>query len=327
MKRLLLALIVLSGGISFPTFAQEKSKLYNHAYSAPASLFHETDVTVASKLRALPPTLDGERRYDVLGWLEQQGVERKPGVSAILLERSDVVVVRGPAEFLELAGGSMETLCIKTSIKQINLSADLWAYESDGPLDPAKRPHNLAEIRARAGNSLKLLDSHALLTKSGNRVTGESHSAITPPPVSPASTPAPASPKESPSPKVEAGPFQDGSRGSVFDVESSLSPSGETIDFQLAYQARVAQPAGEPDIAVHCSSTGGVKPGQDIVVFFTTDSGGTANGKHRHRALTISAQILDEAGQPLDDAEATRKKHATRALQLIRRAQEGIVTE
>jgi|GEM_PF-6117940 len=341
MRRRLPILLVLTLLIAPFTLAGDADKLTTCVIRIHRGIFADhSDQTELSppgkeekrvpKLVLLPPTLDGQRRYDVLGWLETEGLQRKPGMSAIYLDRSTFVVITASPADIHLAEAIMACPCLEdVPTKEIRATADLWIFEADGLLEPAKYPHTLAELRALAGPSLKLLDAHTLITKSGNRTVGENLSALPRKPAPPA--PAPASPDKAADPKApeataeepEPGIFS-GSRGSVLEIEPNIGPDGETLDFQISYQARFAQSNGEPDAIVKVSTNSSLQNEHDMVLWLNAVPGDAPAGKVRHRALTMAMQILDQTGRPVGDVEAIRKRQDAANRELIRRAQEGL---
>jgi hypothetical protein len=289
----------------FPLSATAKEKMLNRIFLS-ASL-----TSMENGVRHLPPTLDGESRYDVLGFLVANGLTKRPGQSAIYLGWKRVIVVKGTPEDLELAGRILEFLFIGTSTTQISLGASLWNFESAGPIDLAHRPHNFAELQKMAGRSLTLLDTHTLTTSSGARVIGQNR--LDP------SAPEAADPQNDTA-------FPKGSLGSILEIEPSVDITGKQLDLQIAYQARIPQAEGQPDVTLRWSNAAAtIQVGQEVVTSFATSATRTASGRFQHRALIISGEILDSYGIPKDGEEA-RKRIAEEKTALIRRAQEGIIS-
>ncbi len=310
--------------------ADEKPTLVSHVYRTPQFILNGlTRAPEAIHLRAIAPTTDGEKRYNALKWLEDVGVECKPGMSAIVLDKNKALVVKAPAATLESIDKILSQIDQSTNftILQIELSANLWSYDSDRPLDPQQKPHTLAELREKAGGTLQTLDSHSVLTRSGNRVVAVSRIGTLTPPLSP-ETKTPAK-NEDLSTLDPSDPhlFDDGSRGSVVAFEPSIGPDRHTIDFQVSYQARLPQSNGEPDIFIQFFNNAAIMTGQDLVVFSTATPTVAPPGRLRHRVLTISAQITDDLGRTLDKIEKLEPLDLKSELELIRRAQEGIPNE
>jgi hypothetical protein len=90
---------------------------------------------------------------------------------AIYLPDDQAVVLRATALDQDLAERTLETHCNVFSIKSLELSLSVWSYLDDPAALVKNNVSTFEEIRQVAGDTLRPLDSHLILTRSGNRAT------------------------------------------------------------------------------------------------------------------------------------------------------------
>jgi hypothetical protein len=299
----------------------EESKLTERVFRLPPDLFLE--MIAGGGARAIAPAPGGEPRFDAMEYFLQRGLHKGAGVFAIAFGQSKAVVVRASLADLDLIGQGFQPCCMERSLRLIEMAAHLWEYEDDEFLGPAEKPHTIKEMRARAGDSLRLLDTLLVLTKSGNRAISENKHVI--------SSPANLAPKKD-SPKdgksiEESGPFLDNARGSILEVEPNIGPEGE-VEYQIGYQARLGRKDGEADLAVRAMTNATLRDQGDAIIFTSISGPAARAGKVRYVIVTVGVRLFDEQGRSMADLtqEHAQRKKAQREedQRLIRLASEEI---
>lgn len=307
-----------------------KAKLVTRVYPAYEGMFGlganpvpDLNKTAGSEPRLLSPAADGERRYDVWGYLAANGVEKNlPGSEAILLADSHALVVTASAEMQDLIKRIVFVInCCGGILKHMEVTATLWEYEDDQFADAEAKPNHLSELRKLAGNSMKLLDSQMIATKSGQRAitlikeSGAKRAPVAVPEPKPANPPANAT--------TQLWKLDD-SRGSLFEIEPTIGPDGEGVDMQVSYEARLKRPNAEPDIEVNVATNLTVMNGQDAIPYRALARGEDAlarGGKVKRHALIIGARVIDIDGLTADER---RKLQEQKEEQLIHKAHAGL---
>ncbi len=263
----------------------------------------------------LPPTSSGETRYDVVSWLSQRGVDRSR-LSAVLLHHRDkgkIVAVRGPKGTVDLVERLLQDGLLDGSglppLKQVEFTVQLWVYESE----QAEGWPALADIRAHAAASMRLLDSHSMLMYSGRRVLGKNQAIA-----------AKDTPPSSPDEMLAAAKY-----GSVLEVEPNVGWSGtDDVQFQLRYEVKLAATGAEPAFATVVSTNGNVVDGNSVVIFRGAAAPAPDGKKFLHRIAVVSVRLLDQRGRTLYEAQAQRdadrKAERARQIDLARYALQGI---
>lgn len=261
-------------------------------------------------------------RYDVWKFFEECGVKKAPGAEAIYLGDAAVVIVTASSEM----HGLIERILggcggCGYPVKFAEISASLWEYEDDQFAEAAPGRHHFADLRQRAGSSLKLIDSQSIVTKSGQRATAFSKQADTAraPVAASVAKPAGAAPGDNAS---RTG--LNGARGSLLEVEPTIGPDGETVDMAINYEARFKRTGGEQDVEVNVQTNLTLMSNQDTIPYcaLAHDDGLPAQqGKLKRRALVVVARVIDADGRTVEERE---KQRVQKEEQLIRRARAGL---
>ena len=308
-----------------PAKQDDATKFITRVYHVPAGVFGLSPLQEPGGLKLTPenepkelrPAADAERRFDVWGFLNVNGAQKLPGSEAILLQDSNALVVTTSADVQDLIERIVEIPICGERAKILKITATLWEYEDDQFADAEAQLKHLSDLRQHAGNSLKLLDSQMIATKSGQRaVTLIKESDQNRAPVTvPASKPAdPSANTVAPSPKLN------GSRGSLLEVEPTIGPDGEEVDMQISYEARLRRPNAEQDIELNVATNLTVMNGQDAIPYRALARGEEASargGKVKRHALIISARVVAVDGLTSDER---RKLGEQKDEQLIRKA-------
>ncbi len=287
-------LLALSCFVAVATAADKKS-LETRVLVVPLGVFREipaastppvppgTQPRFEKGVHRLPATSDGLIRYDVRSWLEARGVPMER-LTAVQIAEPPVLVLRGPKEALDLVERIGVEGCCFTSVRHIEFGVQLWGYESE----QAEGWRTMAEARAHAAGSLRLLDANSILTYSGNVSVGENLVAESVPK----------------GPRQPNAPFGEGAPGSILQVEANPGPNGEDVDFQVDYEASVPGANGEPAAAVHVSLIGSVPDGKEVVIFRRSTPIGAEAKKYRHEIAIASVRLFDERGRTRAEAQA-----------------------
>ena len=265
-----------------------------------------------ARLRRLANLKDGSPRFDALDYLRDSAAfEARPGQVAIYLSGERALILTGTAEDHERLDSFMMMPGLwQHSIKQLELTLSAWAYLDDPAALVNNKVATFEEIRAHAGNSLLPVDAHLVLTRSGNRAL---------------STNQLAGPDNAPKKAEAAGADEKVLKtpGSTFEVEPVIGPSGDALDFQVEYRARIPQP-NAPDLTLSVNTNASLRDGKNIVVqnlqFPPLD--GQDPKKVRRCAIIVGARILQ--ADPAEDVKLTMAERETRHWQLIADAFEGL---
>jgi hypothetical protein len=313
--KLRLMLIGLAGiGLSSPAFGEDQPKLQTllirRAFISPGAFVEYS----GGKLMEFPPTEDGERRYDLRKWAEHLGQEMHPSLSVIGMEKAEVVVVRGIREDVDLIGRMLEPLCcFGVSVQTIQIGTRWWEYEDEPGLEVHKMPQTLEDLRARGGNTVRLLDVINVNTTSGERAVVENKDWPVVHVGKNGKNGAKQKNKES---------RWDGARESALEIEAIVI-QGE-MHFQMAYRARLGRAEDRPDLTIQVTKEGSLKDGTERIVHVQTSKEKTAGGKVKYHALSVGTQSLDERART---REEQRRDFEAENAELIRRAQKGIIEE
>jgi len=309
---------------------EEKAKLVTRVYRVQSSTFFSTlpeldgkKTDPGTKPKELPGAADGEMRYDVWSFLETSGVEKTPGSEAILLRDSNALVVTCSAEMQDL----VERIVSSTDcgwgmvVKSVETTASLWEYEDDQFADVIPRLHTFAELRQRAGNSLKLLASQFIATKSGQRATAVSKQpdAARAPVAAPETKPTTGTPSETAS-RIGL----NGARGSFFEVEPTIGPDGEMVDMAISFEARLRGAGTEHDTEVSVTTNLTLSNNHDMIPYCShggEDGALVQKGKVKRRALVIGVRVVGVDGRTGEEVAKQRRQEDE---QLIRKARAGL---
>jgi hypothetical protein len=206
-----------------------------------------------ARIRPLADRPNGGKRYDVLKWLAESGIPERRGQVAVYMPSENALVFSGTAEDQDLALRVLEEVCLRQGpVKMLELNLSAWTYLDD----PAALVNNhvkmFEQIREIAGESLRPIDSHLIVTRSGNRAestqqlaSGEEPPKSDKPPETPAALNAP---------------------GSIVEVEPVIGPDGKTIDFQVNYRARIPHSDGAQDLCFSHVTNATVVDGRNVIV-------------------------------------------------------------
>jgi hypothetical protein len=306
---------------------EDKAKLVTRVYRVPSSMFFSTlpeldgkKTDSGTKPKELPVAADGEMRYDAWRFLEASGVEKTPGSEAILLKDSNALVVTTSAEMQDLVERIIEIPCCG-SVKSVETIASLWEYEDDQFADVIPGLRSFAELRQRAGNSLKLLASQFIATKSGQRATAASKQPDTArAPVAVSETkPTTGTPSETVS-RIGL----NGARGSFFEVEPTIGPDGEMVDMAISFEARLRGAGTEHDTEVSVTTNLTLSNNHDTIPYYShggEDGALVQKGKVKRHALVIGVRVVGVDGRTGEEVVKQRKQEDE---QLIRKAHAGI---
>ena len=153
----------------------------------------------------------------------------------------------------------LEVPCLSFSIKTIQLTLSVWDYE-DGRSAANDQPTTFEEIEERAGDTLRLLHSQTLQTRSGNRVMGTSRQGDPALDDKPVAATSPTAKPDDPLPRLGA------ARGSVVRFEPVIGPDGISIDVRTEYMLRVPSSQTGIDVDVSGDNLLTVMAGSEIVV-------------------------------------------------------------
>ena len=313
-----------------PGKTEDKAKLVTRVYRVPPSMFFSTLPELEGKKtepdtqpKELPATTDGEMRYDVWNFLEASGVEKTPGSEAILLEDSYALVVTCSAEMQDLVERLFEMSC-RMVVKSVETTASLWEYEDDQFADVIPGLHSFAELRQRAGNSLKLLASQFIATKSGQRAAAVSKQPDTArvPAKAQETKPANGTPAEITTSTVRI--ELNGARGSFFEVEPTIGPDGEMVDMAFSFEARLKRSGAEQDFEVSVTTNLTLSNNHDTIPYCShggEDGVPVQQGKVRRHALVIGVRVIGIDG--ITDEERVKRLQQEDE-QLIRKARSGL---
>jgi len=260
-------------------------------------------------------------RYDVLPWLEAAGVEKAPGAEAILLAGSNALVVTAPPDQQEVVERVIEIPCCDDRSKLLEITASLWEYEDDQFVDAARGLRLFADIRKRAGDSLRLLDSQLIVTKSGQRaIAVNKEGGADRAPVAPPDT------KSEKATQTETEPWiqLSGERGSFLEVEPTIGPDGVLVDLQIAYHARLKRGGEARDLEIDVTTNVTVMSNHDAIPYRAlayNDGLPVKEGKIRRRALVIGVRLIDVEGLAREEIE---KERARQDEQLVLKARTGL---
>jgi hypothetical protein len=206
-----------------------------------------------ARSRPLADHPNGGKRYDVLKWLTESGIPERPGQVAVYLPDEHALVFSGTAEDQDLALRVLEEPWLRQGpVKMLELNLSAWTYLDDPAALVNNHVKTFEQIRTIAGESLRPVDSHLIVTRSGNRAESVQQLASGEEP--------PKSAKPSQAPSALNAP------GSIVAVEPVIGPGGNTIDFQVDYRARIPQPDGAQDLCFSHVTNATVVDGRNVVV-------------------------------------------------------------
>lgn len=304
--------------------AGEKTKLVTRVYRLRASDFFRGDpagLNVENPpfgFKKLPPTADGEMRYDMWEILTF-GREKIPG-SAILLAASDAVVLTGSPEMQEW----FEKMYLPDhcgEVHAVEITVSLWEYEDAWFPDPGVETGRFADLRKRAGDSLRPLDSQSILTKSGQRAFAVNREA--------GAAPAPGAaqdskPENAPKTELERWAQLNGARGSYLAVEPTIGPNGKLVDFSIEYHARLKRACAARDLEIEVTTSVTVSDNHDSIpysVLVNDDPRPVQAGKVRRRALVVGVRVINEHELARQERDKEREQEDK---QFIRKARSGL---
>jgi len=311
---------------------EDKAKLVTRVYRVPSSMFFSTlsdsdgkKKDADSNPKELSVTADGEMRYDAWNFLAAQGVEKPAGSEAILLKDSNALVLTTSIEMQDLIHKIINfPNCFAVS-QLLAVTASLWEYEDDQFADAGPGLRHFAELRQRAGDSLKLLDSQFITTKSAQIARAvRKHPDGTPAATAvPVRKPAKTAGNES-NPQIKLDGQLDGARGSLLEVEPTILPSGEEVDLHIHYEARLRTAGAGQDIEVNLTTDLIVVNKRDVIPYCAlaqNDRAPAQKGKAKRHAVVVGVRVID-----LDDStpEERAKKRELDDEQLIRKARAGL---
>jgi hypothetical protein len=277
-----------------------------------AGAFGETTGTeqTPERMRRLSDRSNGRPRYEALDFLRNMGIPSRPGQSAIYLPDEKVLILNGTSDDQDLAERMFDAGFSCGGVKQLELTVSAWAYLDTPDALVNNNARTFEEIRAIAGASLRPVDAHLILTRSGNRAI--SHHLAGAEEASKPSAPADASaPLKSP--------------GSTLELEPVIGPDGISIDIQVEYRARIPQPNAR-DLCFSLSTNATMNAGTNMIVqnlhFPPTD--GQSPGKVRRGAIIVSARILEVVAPKVMAEKLSAAELERRNRQLIADAFEGL---
>ena len=306
---------------------EEKAKLVTRVYRIPPSLFY-----MASKgciktekpknaYKKLPPTTDGETRYDVWSFFQESGVKKTPGAEAIYLEDSYVLVLIGSPEAHEFVGRLFEYSDCSQYLQLVEITANLWEYEEDQFADASPGLRRFADIRKHAGDSLKLIDSQLIVTRSGQRAVAVSKQAdAVRPPVAAAEPKSDKTTRDENESRIKL----NGARGSYFETEPTIAPDGVSVDMQFGYEARLKRTGATQDTEINVTTNVTVMSNHDAIPYCALvqeDVPPVKAGRVHRRALVISVRLIGVEGLTREEYE---KQLAQKEDLLIRKARAGL---
>lgn len=204
------------------------------------------------QLKPLQDLPDGRKRYNALDFLEENGVRTNTETLAVYLPDAKALVVKGSPDTLERTEGVMEPIPPFTHLPakwlQINVSA--WTYLDDPQSVANNQPIRFDEIQKAAGASLRPIDAHVLITRSGNQVSSSQV-------LSGTQEPSKSAPKKS-APELKT-------PGSFVQIEPMIDPGSSTIDFSMRYKARIPQP-NAPDLCLSHDAIGAIAANTKLVI-------------------------------------------------------------
>jgi hypothetical protein len=207
-------------------------------------------------------------------------------------------------------------------VKSLAAAASLWEYEDDQFADVILGLHTFAELRQRAGNSLKVVASHFLTTKSGQRTVAVSRQPDTP--RAPAAVPEPKPASGAPADGAPRIDLLNGARGSAFEFELTIGPEGETVDMQFSFEARLKQVDAEQDTEVSVTTNLTLGSNHDTIPYCSVirdDRAPALEGEVRHLALVLGVRVIGIDGPTDDDGSERRQQEDEK---LIREAYGGL---
>jgi hypothetical protein len=271
--------------------------------------------------KPLPPTRSGLARYEVTERLIPYGLKAVPGSSAIFLEKENALVLTTSAEMQELADRIFFGVYCGDP-KHCEVSVTLVEF-NEYPLSRDPHPcRSMADIKAVAADSLRVVDAVCIVTKSGQRTIGINKEATTGGSAGKRANP---ENKEAKPNKTEM--ELAGSLGSLIEVEPVIGPSGSDIDMQIRYEGRFSKSDTRPDAEFKVNTNLMVPSGQDIVASMSVvhDAQDVPKEKIRRRALLVCARVVSPDGRTTDERRLADEAFLkARDENLIREATEGL---
>ena len=305
-----------------------KAGLITRVHQVPPSFFlsgssgDPEKAKVGSNPKKLPPTRDGEDRYEVWERLVAMGVPAAPGSRAILMEKNRAVIVTASADAQDLVDRMFEMTWCGPFDQQIEIIALLLEYDEDPFANGGPQRRTLAELKTQVGDSLRVLDAFRIVDKSGQRTVGINKECAT--------DANPAKPPASPAKDAVANETRfelNGARGSLLEIEPTIGPDGMTADMMLRYEARFKQSDGRPDAELKFTNNMTIAAGQDLIAYSTVvhDAPAVAKGKIKRRALIVSARIFHADNRTPEERRLAEEAFLrARDAELIRKATEGL---
>jgi hypothetical protein len=262
---------------------------------------------VREGIRRLPAPSSGTARYDILEFLYSNGITRRPGQVAVYVPDERALVFTGAPEDQDLVERILETPSCFVLIKSIELSISTWTYLDDPIALVKNRAKSFEELQAIAGDTLRPVDSHLVVTRSGNRVPSIHLLAA----------------EDGPPKATEVGelpPLK--TPGSVLAIEPVVGPDGSTVDFQVEYRARIPQP-GAADLCFAIETNATIGDGENLILqnllFPPVD--GQDPAKVRRCAVIAATRVI---ARPDKESQLTPEQRETRDQKIIADAIEGL---
>jgi hypothetical protein len=320
---LLFAALVLSSAFS-SNAAELKDALFPKVYRdlwpsffgftpVNAGAFGETTGTeqTPERMRRLSNRSNGRPRYEALDFLRNMGIPSRPGQSAIYLPDEKVLILNGTSDDQDLAERLFDAGFSCGGVKQVELTVSAWTYLDAPDTLVNNNARTFEQIRAVAGASLRPVDAHLILTRSGNRATSVHHLASAEEALKPSAPADTSAPLKSP--------------GSTLELEPVIGPDGISIDIQVDYRARISQP-NAPDLCLSLRTNATMNAGENIILqnlhFPPTD--GQNPSKVRRGAIVLSARILEVEAPKFMALKLSPAEIERRNRQLIADAFEGL---
>jgi hypothetical protein len=265
-----------------------------------ANFNREIPLSERNKALVLPlaDRANGGKRYDVLKWLTESGITARPGQVAVYLPNDHALVFSGTAEDQDLVLRILEFPFCRASVKLLEISINAWTYLDDPAALVNNHAKTFEQVRAIAGESLRSIDSHLIVTRSGNRAESVHELANSKEP--------PKSAKPPETPAALSAP------GSSVEAEPVIGPDYTSIDFQVDYRARIPQSDGAQDLCFSHVTNATVVDGRNVIVqnLLFPPLAKQDPTKVRRCAIVVSARILEietPEADKLSSAEIERR--------------------
>ena len=259
-------------------------------YQVPENFFVDQKGRLADGVRAIQkahPESD-EAQYDVREFLEEWGCKFAQEEEAIYQPGRESLVIRARQETID----AIEAMHVDKYFWDLPslLRIEVMLVEfSMANLPKGEVPTSYDALREAAGDSWRVVNRAAVVTKSGQRTLSVGKTGAPDPKFAvPALAPAPCQ-KEASS-AVEWHPLQPGEAGAKLETELVLGPDYSTTDINLAYSYRAQESGGlEWNVTTALTAISG-KP--LIVQFAPVAADVPGAGSTRMRALVVRVDVL-----------------------------------